>query len=98
MYLTHFHIFFACYSTRIECQPSKMQRLSIILVEKKENSHFVTKKTTVAGPNFSMTPRLRPRCQICPKNGTFVEARRPQNRQKEVPNMSFCHQKCKGRA
>jgi hypothetical protein len=43
-----------------------MQRLSIILVEKKETSYFGTKKTMDAGPDFYITPRWRPRCQICP--------------------------------
>ena len=49
--------------------PSKRQRQSIVLVDKKENSCFGTKKATVAGPVFSITPRLRPRCHICPNHG-----------------------------
>jgi hypothetical protein len=60
--------FFFCYATRIERLPSKMQRLSIILVEKKETSHFRTKKTMVAGPDFYIVPRWRLRCkQAAPK-------------------------------
>jgi len=64
-----------------------MQRQSIILGKKKENSYFGTKKTTVAGPDFYITPTLRPRCQMCPKNGMFEQAPRPQSRHVEVPNM-----------
>jgi hypothetical protein len=54
---------FFCYGTGIELLPSKMQRLSIILVEKKESSRFGTKETTVAGPDFYITPRWRLRCE-----------------------------------
>ena len=40
---------------------------------KRKNSRFGTKKAAVAGPDFSIAPRWRPRCQICPNHGTYVE-------------------------
>ena len=42
----------------------------------------------VTGPDFSITPRWRPRCQICPYNGKPVESPRPQNKQVEVPKLN----------
>ena len=98
-YIHYAHLwFFFCYGTRFERLPSKMQRLIIIWVGKKETSHLGTKQTTVAGPDFYITPKWRPRCQICPLHGTCIEARRPQSKQLEMLDVSFCHQKCKGRA
>ena len=56
---------------------NKKARLSIILVEKKEIMRFGTKKAAVAGPDFSIAPKWRPRCQIRPNHGTYVEGPRP---------------------
>ena len=65
------------------------------MVEKKKSSRFGTKKAAVAGPDFSIAPKWRPRCQICPNHGTYVEGPRPQSRLVEVPNMKNTKDKFK---